>query len=86
MDDLYSSPASANAAAAAGSLQTVTAGDLGALGGAENSSTHRENAAASSIFEYGTNVPYSIENFFSGVTLTAGSLRLPTLCSYSCIA
>ena len=42
MDDLFSSPASATAAAAAGSLQTSTAGDLGAVGGADNSSTHRE--------------------------------------------
>ena len=41
MDDLFSSPASATAAAAAGSLQTSTAGDLGAVGGADNSSTHR---------------------------------------------
>ena len=41
MDDLFSSPASATAAAAAGSLQTDTAGNLGAVGGADNSSTHR---------------------------------------------
>ena len=41
MDDLFSSPASATAAAAAGSLQTSNAGDLGAVGGADNSSTHR---------------------------------------------
>ena len=41
MDDLFSSPASATAAAAAGSLQTSTAGDLGVVGGADNSSAHR---------------------------------------------
>ena len=84
MDDLFSSPASATAAAAAGSLQTSTAGDLGAVGGADNSSTHRAavevpgNAEASSKWESYGNVHFHCTATGSpGVTAVSGHTACP---------